>query len=313
MAATRPIVIVGSINMDLVVRAHHVPAPGETVLGRDFRTIPGGKGANQAVAVARLGYPAVMIGQIGDDAFGEQLRAGLASAGVDVACVQTTPDVPSGVAMIVVAEDGENAITVASGANSRVTPADIDAAEPMLREASLCLCQLELPLDTVVHTLRLCRRLGIRTILDPAPAPQDAAEIDGLLEADLVTPNESEAETLTRLCGLAAGGNSPHAIAAGLKRREDQAIVLKLGRQGAYILSSEVQARRAGFPVEAVDTTAAGDAFTGAMAVALAEGRSLSESVRFANAAGALACTQMGAQPSMPDRQAVTQLLSSAS
>jgi ribokinase len=313
VAANKPIAIVGSINMDLVVRAHRVPAPGETILGHEFQTIPGGKGANQAVAVGRLGYPAVMIGRVGDDTFGEQLRAGLKSAGVDTSHVRTTSGTPSGIAMIVVAAGGENAITVAAGANALVTPADIDAAEDVLGEAAVCLCQLELPLETVVHTLRVCRRLGVRTILDPAPAPSDDAQIDGLFEAEIVTPNETEARILSRLCGGTTDDDSPQAMATGLRRRDDQIIVLKLGHRGAYVLSAEMHREVAGFSIEAVDTTAAGDAFTGAMAVALAEGKPLMETIQFANATGALACTQLGAQPSMPQRQAVMRLLGGAS
>ena len=299
-----PIVIVGSINMDLVVRAAHVPAPGETVLGQDFMTIPGGKGANQAVGVARLGGNAYMIGRVGADAFGERLLAGLRENGVDTTRVQTTPDAASGIAMIVVADSGENAITVASGANFKVTPADIDASEDLLRGARVCLLQLELPMETVLHTIALCRRLGVETILDPAPAPAGALP-DGLFEATIVTPNESEASLLT---GLPAE-SPPAQIAGVISSRGSKAVVLKRGAQGAAYFASEGSANVAGFSVKAVDTTAAGDAFTAALAVARAQGDGLSNAVRFANAAGALAYTCLGAQPSLPTLAAVKKLL----
>ncbi len=308
-----PIAIVGSINMDLVVRAPHIPAPGETVLGRAFATIPGGKGANQAVAVGRLGTPAVMIGRVGDDAFGEQLIGGLREAGVETSHVLTTPGTSSGIAMIVVGEDGENAITVAGGANARVTPADIDAAEDVLREAAICLVQLELPIETVVHTIRRCRALGVRTILDPAPAPAMADSLEGLLAADLLSPNESEAAILLKHLGRhPPSSDDASTVATALRQRDDQTIVLKLGRRGAHVLSPELAGDVGGFTIDPVDTTAAGDAFTGALAVALAEGRPLADAVRFANATGALACTKMGAQPSMPTLAEVEALLNDA-
>lgn len=298
------IAIIGSINMDLVVRAGHVPAPGETVLGREFATIPGGKGANQAVGVARLGGRAVMIGRVGSDAFGERLLAGLRENGVDVAHVQTTPGAASGIAMIVVADDGENAITVASGANFQVTPADVDAAAEALRAARVCLLQLELPMPTVLHAIETCRRLGVEVVLDPAPAPAGPAP-DALFQADIVTPNESEAAQLTGLTPDA----EPGAIIRALTGRGCRTVVLKRGAEGAHLYSPEADRPVPGFQVKPVDTTAAGDAFTAALAVARAQGRPLEEAVRFANAAGALACTRLGAQPSLPTAAEVKRLL----
>jgi ribokinase len=299
-----PIVIVGSINMDLVVRTPFVPAPGQTVLGRDFATIPGGKGANQAVAVSRLGGRAIMVGRVGDDDFGRRLREGLRSAGVNDDHVLTTPDVASGIAMIVVEDGGENAITVASGANFAVTPADVDSAEAAICEAKVCLLQLELPVKTVLHTIELCRRHGIETILDTAPAPASPVPA-GLFQADIVTPNETEAAALT---GLPVDADS-RKVACTLQAQGCQTIVLKLGQRGSHVFAENGDWPVPGFAVKPVDTTAAGDAFTAALAVARAAGQSPAEAARFANAAGALACTKLGAQPSMPTQSQVYDLM----
>lgn len=302
--SVKPVIIVGSINMDLVVAAPHVPAPGETVLGRDFATIPGGKGANQAVAVARLGGNVMMVGRIGDDDIGPRLLAGLQKNGVDCTHVRTTFGMASGIAMIVVEESGENAITVASGANFKVTPEDVDAAESVLRHAQVCVVQLELPVETVAYTIDLCRRHGVETILDPAPAPRGSLPA-AFFDADIISPNETEAAALTQLPADA----SPEKVAGALRARGCRGIILKLGQRGAYISAQDVETLVAGFKVNPVDTTAAGDAFTGALAVARSEGREFLDAVRFANAAGALACTKRGAQPSMPTRDEVNTFL----
>jgi ribokinase len=290
--------------MDLVVQTRDIPKPGETVLGRDFSTIPGGKGANQAVAVARLGSEAVMVGRVGDDDFGQQLLAGLKDDGIDVSYVKQTEATASGIAVIQVADSGENAITVASGANYQLSPADIDAAESAIRNARVCVLQLEIPLETVVHTIRFCRKHGVETILDTAPAPSGGVP-DGLFEAEIVSPNESEAASLTGL----RDAENPTVIAAELHRKGCKSVVLKLGQRGAYISEDGSATAQPGFSIQPVDTTAAGDAFTGALAVGRARGLALGEAVRYANAAGALACTIRGAQPSMPTHQQVEQLI----
>lgn len=300
----RPIVIVGSINMDLVVCVAHVPAPGETILGRDFQMLPGGKGANQAVAVAQMGGGAVMVGRVGDDDLGRRLLAGLRERGVDATHVQATPGVASGIAMITVGDDAENAIAVASGANFAVTAEDVDRATDVLKTAAACLVQLELPVETIVHTAELCRRLGVPVIVDPAPAPQEALP-EALQRADILSPNETEAAALT---GLAVTAD-PKAVARALRERGARQVVLKLGARGAFVSTADTEALVGGFAVDAVDTTAAGDSFTGALAVALAEGKSLAEAARFANAAGALACTKLGAQSAVPTRAEVDRLV----
>jgi ribokinase len=298
------VVIIGSVNMDLVVRAPRIPARGETILGGEFTTIPGGKGANQAVAVARLGATSVLVGRVGEDDFGGRLLTGLRNSGVDCRHVQRTSGVASGIALIVVGDDGDNAITVASGANFAVTPADVNAAADVIRTARVCVLQLELPTDTVAHAIQLCRLFNVETILDPAPAPAQELPKE-LLAASIISPNETEAAALT---GLPAG-TAPEKVAAALLEKGASQVVLKLGARGAFMAGPDGMRHVEGFAVDVVDTTAAGDAFTGALAVARAEGRSLDEAVQFANAAGALACTQHGAQPSMPSLEAVQGVL----
>ena len=299
------VVVIGSMNMDLVVRVAHVPAPGETVLGRGLQTIPGGKGGNQALAVARLGVPCQIIGRIGNDDFGHRLISGLTSSGVDTSRVLITEGVPSGVAMIVVDHVGENAICVASGANYKVRPEDLDEAEGAIATANICLLQLELPLDTVIHALELCRKHGVETILDTAPAPAEMpAELFG---ADIITPNQHEAEAL---CGERSDRpREAKAVAAAIVAKGAKHVVLKLGDRGAMVYDGDRFELVAGHKIATVDTTAAGDAFTGALAAGRARGQSLIEATRFANAAGAAACTKFGAQPSMPSETDVLTIL----
>lgn len=300
------IAVVGSINMDLVVRASHVPQPGETVLGREFSTIPGGKGANQAIAVRRLGQACTLIGRVGDDDFGQRLLTKLQANHIDIEPVVVTEGTPTGVAMIVVDEQGENSICVAPGANTRVTPEDLDAAEEYLSDVQVCVLQLELPIETIVHAIAICRRLGIETILDPAPASADLPA--GLFDADIITPNSGEAEMITGE-PVATHARQAKAVAAALVQRGAQRVVLKLGSAGALVFDGSRFEQILGHRIQPVDTTAAGDAFTGALAVARARGRSLLDAARFANAAGAAACLRFGAQPSMPTPAEVERLL----
>jgi ribokinase len=287
-AQTGPIVIIGSINMDLICRTPRLPRAGETVLGSEFLTIPGGKGANQAVAAARIAEGRCdvhMIGRVGDDDFGKELLTGLRENGVITKHVAVTKQTASGVAMILVDRKGENSIVVAPGANAKLTPADIDAAESLIRKASVVVMQLEIPLLTVRHALKMCRRAGVFTILDPAPAPAKPLRFD----VDLLTPNETEARTV--------------------RRDGSRAVVLKLGARGCEWIDSRGSHRVKPFKVDVVDSTAAGDAFTGALAVGHALAMPMIDSLRMANAAGALCCTKPGAQPALPTRRAVERLL----
>jgi len=223
-----PIVVVGSINMDLVCRTSRLPGPGETVLGEDFASIPGGKGANQAVAAARLGAEVHLVGRVGDDDFGRRLVHGLRRSGVDITWVKRTPRTPSGTALIVVDRKGENSIVVAPGANRRLVPQDILAAEGLLRRASVVLMQLEVPLPTVRRTIEICRRHGVPTILDPAPAPRGGLP-RALQQVDILSPNEGEAEGI-----LGAGSSRLHERerCARLLQCGPRVVVLKLGARG---------------------------------------------------------------------------------
>jgi ribokinase len=302
------IVVIGSINMDLVCRVRALPAAGETILGGEFVTLPGGKGANQAVAAARLvarGTRVHMVGRVGDDVFGRRLLEGLGENGVATGHVAVSRGVASGVAMILVDARGENSIVVASGANAKLTPEDVDAAEPLLRSAAAVVMQLEVPLPTIAHAIRLCRRHRVFTILDPAPVPSKGLP-RAMLDVDILTPNETEARMLLAKSG---GKGKP----GELLRLGPRALALKLGGKGSAWIDGEGSVETfAPFKVKVKDTTAAGDAFTGALAVAWAEGRSIADAMRFANAAGAACCQHLGAQPALPTRAAVDRLLRSA-
>jgi ribokinase len=310
-----PIVVIGSINMDLVCRTPHMARPGETILGSDFVTLPGGKGANQAVAAAKLAKPGTsvhLIGRVGDDDFGQHLLTGLRLHHVRCEHVTVTEGISSGVALILVDKAGENSIVVVPGANAKLMPKDVDGAEDLIRSASVVVLQLEIPLATARHALAMCRRLGVYTILDPAPAPAKGLPPE-MYAVDLLTPNQSEAEIL--LSARRAAGRvkrkqrvDAKQIGGELLSLGPKMVVLKLGSRGAMIVDDEFMTVR-GFKVKVADTTAAGDAFTAALAVARAEGTSGKAAVRFANAAGAICCTGFGAQPSLPNRLAVEVLL----
>ena len=298
------IVVFGSINIDLVVRTPRLPAPGETLTGHTFFTAPGGKGANQAVACARLGAPTRMVGRVGDDLFGEQLRASLRSFGVQDDGVLTTPG-PSGVALIAVDDLAENTIVIVPGANGSVSIADIPRLEAVLDGARILLVQLEVPIETVVAAARVAHARGMTVILDPAPALPLPDELYAL--ADIITPNEHEAATLT---GIAVHDDrGAIAAARALIARGARSVALKLGARGALTADAEGEQFWSPFTVTPVDTVAAGDAFNGGLAVALSEGRSFDEAIRWGLAAGALSVTRHGAQPSMPERNEVLTLL----
>lgn len=302
----KPIVVVGSINIDLVSKADRIPVLGETVLGSEFRTHLGGKGGNQAVAVARLGYPVRMIGKVGSDSFGDKLRSGLQQAGVDVSAVATVED-SSGVAVIVVSPQGDNIIVVTPGANAALRPNDLDAYLEMIRGAGLVLAQLETPMDTIEYLAELCHREDVPLMLDPAPSHELSSLV--MKQVSWFTPNETEA------CFYAGGKKqeSSEKIAEQLLQQGVRQVVLKLGAAGAYLRSEAgLDVHVPAVCVKAVDTTAAGDAFNGAFAVGLARGHSPEQSARFAAAAAAVSVTRAGAQPSMPTTEEVETIMAAA-
>lgn len=307
LSGQKPIVVVGSINIDLVVRTKRIPMAGETVLGGNFRVHPGGKGANQAVAVGRLGYPVRMIGRIGEDAFGAQLRSHLQEEGVDIAGVTMTEEA-SGVAMIVVSGTGENSIVVAPGANALLTPQDLESQIGILRSAGMVLAQLEIPEDTVEALGEICSRENIPLVLDPAPARALSAKL--LSQVEWFTPNETEAAFFLEGLSEDLRAGDPAAKARLLIGEGVKAVVLKMGSRGAYLASATGLGERVdAFPAKAVDTTAAGDAFNGAFATGLMLHKGPVESARFAAAAAAISVTRPGAQPSMAKMAEVEELL----
>jgi ribokinase len=304
------LVVAGSLNMDFVVSVERLPAPGETVLGGDFRMIPGGKGANQACAAGKLGAASVavrMIGRVGYDLFADHLKASLAAAGVDVSAVHAARSQPTGVALIWVDRAGQNSIVVAAGANSELAAADIQAMRPVFRGARIALFQLETPLPTVAAGLALARAEGAATMLDPAPAQPLTPEL--LEQVDILTPNESEALLLLgRPAGRVTPADAP-ALAAALRGRGPREVVLKLGDQGCFYSGPDGERHVRAFPAEARDTTAAGDTFNAALGVALCEQAAIADALRFANAAAAISVTRPGAQASVPSRAEVEELL----
>lgn len=300
------IVVVGSLNIDLIVRTPHIPAPGETILGHAFSTAPGGKGANQAVAAAKLGAPVKMIGRLGADEFGKNLRAHLSAVGVDTQFVKEDSEAATGVALISLDDQGQNSIIVAPGANARVTRADVDSARDSIRQARVVVAQLEIPLETVAHALRAGHSAGALTILNPAPAQPVSREI--FQDVDVIVPNETEASQLT---GIPIADFPSAALAAdALKQMGARQVIITLGVRGALWINEKGESKQVlPFPVQVVDTTAAGDAFVGALAAALARDQDWETSLHTASAAGALATTKLGAQPSLPTRAELEQFL----
>lgn len=297
------VVVVGSANTDMVVRVPQLPCPGETLLGSAFALMPGGKGANQAVAAARLGAVVTFIGCVGTDSFGDTLVLNLENEGIDTRFVVRDPDAPTGVALITVDEAfGENTIVVAPGANARLSPALVGRAAAALRDADVVLCQLEIPMETVQLALHTARSAGVTTLLNPAPAQTLSAEMLSLVS--VLTPNQTEAAQIL------GGDYDPSASALMLKRRGVENVVITLGAHGARLVTAAKNTGIPAFPAESVvDTTAAGDCFNGALAVALGAGRSLEDAAKFANAAASLSVETAGAQPSLPNRLAVNKRL----
>ena len=300
------VVVFGSINMDLVVQSPRLPRKGETLTGTAFFTAAGGKGANQAVAAARLGAPTCMIGRVGDDVFGVALLAGLRADGVDSSGVAVTPG-PSGVALITVDRAGENTIVVVPGANGALDDDDLDRLDRALDGARVLLLQLEAPLTAVIEAAQLARRRGVTVILDPAPAQQLPDEL--YPQIDIITPNETETAALV---GIAPATEALAAQAAALLlARGAGCAIIKRSDKGVYVANAQQQFQLAPFAVRAVDTVAAGDAFNGGLAAALAAHRPLAEAARWGAAAGAIAVTRAGAQPALPTRAEVLALLDS--
>lgn len=306
------VVVVGSLNMDFVVRMPRLPAPGETVLGQDFRMIPGGKGANQACAAGKLGSPRVgvrMVGRVGADVFAEQLKRSLEAAGVEVSAVAAARSEPTGVALIWVDAAGQNSIVVASGANHQFPAFEVD--ELSFAGAGFVLFQLETPLETVAAALKRARAQGAQTILDPAPAQRLPPDLLG--QVDILTPNESEALMLLGRAPSRLSVSDAPALARSLRDLGPRSVVLKLGDQGCYYDGGLERKHVPAFRVEAKDSTAAGDVFNGALAIALAEGQPMETALRFANAAAAISVTRVGAQASVPSREEVEALLKKGS
>ncbi len=301
------IVVVGSSNTDMIIKTSKIPRPGETILGGEFHMAAGGKGANQAVAAARAGGDVAFIARVGNDIFGKKAIEGFIHDRIDVKHISKNRRAASGIALIIVGADGENSIAVASGANANLTSEDVRRAERTISSAKILLMQLETPLETVRHAAEIAAANKVPVILNPAPARPLDEQL--LWRISILTPNETEAEILT---GIKIKKESDMAKAAQrLLNRGVRAVFITLGSKGVFLASEMEKIRRIipAFKVKAVDTTAAGDVFNGALAVALAEGQPLFDAARFANAAAALSVTKIGAQPSAPYRRDIEKLL----
>ncbi len=297
-SSPRQILVVGSSNTDMVVQSARLPRPGETVLGGTFFMNPGGKGANQAVAVARLGGQVAFVAKVGNDIFGHQAVQLFEEEGIDTTHVFTDPSNPSGVALITVDSAGENCIVVASGANANLLPGDLSKTEQAIDDAQIVLMQLEVPMATVEHVSRIAQAKGKQVILNPAPAQTLSKEL--LSHLDLITPNETEAEIITGI--TVTDRTSAEEAARRLSEMGPRDVIITLGSKGALVYSSGKSSLVPAFEIEAVDTTAAGDVFNGALCVALSEGHTLEEAARFACKASALSVSRVGAQASVPYR-----------
>jgi ribokinase len=299
------ITVIGSSNTDMIIKVPRIPKPGETVLGGKFSTAPGGKGANQAVAAARSGGNVTFVARVGDDVFGEQALKGFKEDGINTDFIIKDKDAPSGIAEIFVSEDGENSIAVALGANLNLSVYDVIAAKEAILSSDILLMQLEIPLKTVQYAAKLAFDNGIRVILNPAPGQPLPIEI--LKTISILTPNEAEAAMLTgiKIEDEGAGEDAGRILMSkGVNK-----VIITIGKKGALILDSSGSELVGGFKVHAIDTTAAGDIFNGALAVALAEKKNIWEAVKFGNAAAALSVTKLGAQPSAPKRKDILEFL----
>lgn len=296
--------VIGSLNMDLVINTPRIPLMGETLHGKGFITAPGGKGANQAVAASRLGADVTMMGCVGDDIFGNSLLKNLTENGVNTSNIKKVKDVPTGIAVIVV-KDGDNFIILDSGANYSITPQWIDSVEAVIRESDILLVQLEIPMESVREAIKIARRNGVKVLLNPAPAY--SLDDDLLSMVDIITPNESE-------CAIIAGfdvnsiEDAKKGIAYFMQKGISQAVVT-LGSRGVVYNSGDKIVHKAVPDVKVVDTTAAGDSFSGALAVALTNGMPIDETIDFANTVGTLTVTKRGAQTSLPTLSEVKEFI----
>ncbi|MFM1692327.1 ribokinase [Aeromonas salmonicida] len=299
------LVVLGSVNADHVLRVPHFPRPGETLTGHSYQVVPGGKGANQAVAAARLGAPVSFIARIGDDAIGQQMHQGFEQDGIDVSAVELDETLPTGIAIIYVSDEGENSIGISAEANSALSPAMVKRHEAMIADAHTLLLQLEVPLESVFEAAKLARSHGTRVVLNPAPARPLPAELLALV--DLITPNQTEAELLT---GVKVSDEASAAQAADrFHQMGISDVMITLGSQGVYCSNAKQRQLIPGFRVEAVDTTAAGDTFNGALLAAELAGADFNAAVRFAHGAAALSVTKFGAQSSIPSKVEVDAFL----
>ena len=296
---SKRILVIGSLNMDMVIKDKELPQKGETILGGTPDYIPGGKGANQACAAGKLGGSVTMLGKVGRDEMGRRLKDNLAAAGVDVAHVAETPDAPTGMAVIYVSETGSNSIVVIPGANGLCDRAYIEANEELIAAHDIIVLQLEIPYDAVFRAIQLAKKHGRLVVLNPAPAP-DSLPAEVIASLDYFTPNETE---MARIAGMPVGGTE-EAVAAGRRLVEAGVgtVLATLGEAGALLVTAETAQVIPTLRVEAVDTTAAGDTFNGAFVTALAEGMPEAEAIAFGNKAAAISVTRKGAQTSIPTR-----------
>jgi ribokinase len=305
MMKTSKIIVIGSSNTDMIVRSNRIPRPGETIIGKTFMMNPGGKGANQAVATSRLGGDVTFVARIGNDIFGEQSMFNYQEAGIDTRYIFRDETQPSGVALICVDDHAENSIVVSPGANAGLNIRDIEIVKKEMESASYLLIQLEIPIESVDYATRLASEAGVKVILNPAPATLLQEEL--LKNIYLITPNETEAELLT---GITIHNQEDAKFAADkLINMGVENVIITLGSSGALIRDANGYALQEARKVEAVDTTAAGDVFNGALCVALAEGKEIREAVRFATVAASISVTRMGAQSSIPTREEVDAIM----
>lgn len=301
------IIVIGSSNTDMVVTSSKMPLPGETVMGNEFDVIPGGKGANQAVAAARAGSRVTFIAKVGNDDFGKQAVEGYQKDKINTENILIDPVKPSGIAVIIVDENsGQNSIVVAPGANANLSIADIQKIESVILDADVLLVQLEIPLETVQAALKIAKKGGVTTILNPAPAQFLSDEVLSLV--DIITPNETETQILI---GIEPTNKKEIKIAAKqLLKKVNHSVLITLGSEGVYYISKNSNGEFIPtIKVEAVDTTAAGDVFNGTFAAALADSKTFNEAIKLANAAAAISVTRKGAQPSAPTRLEVEKFL----